>query len=198
MQPSPGFLAEPPPGPSVTAAHEADLAADGYVNNHTRLWCWRPDLRASFQALRTDLLAGSSLSPREAALMVAATATARGDAYCALAWGVKLAALSDDATAATVLQGHDAELSEREAALVDWSRRLVDEPNATTEADVARLREAGLSDREIFEATTWIGLRLAFATINDALGTRPDPQLAENAPRPVRDAVTYGRRWTAD
>ena len=79
------------------------------------------------------------------------------------------------------------------AALVRWSRQVVHDPNATTEADVDRLRQAGLSDREIFKATTWIAFRMAFSTINDALGARPDRQLAEKAPRLVREAVTYGR-----
>jgi uncharacterized peroxidase-related enzyme len=187
------FLADPPQTPAVTAAYEDDLASDGYVNNSTRVWCWRPDVLVSFQALRADLLAESGLTRREVAVMVAATAAARGDAYCALAWGTRLADLSDEATAARVLQGRTADLSDREAALADWSGQVVHDPNATTEADVKRLRNAGLSDEEIFEATTWIAFRMAFSAINDALGATPDPQLAEQAPRLVRQAVTYGR-----
>jgi alkylhydroperoxidase family enzyme len=62
-----------------------------------------------------------------------------------------------------------------------------------TEGDVDGLRRAGFGEREIFEATLWIGLRLAFSTVNDALGARPDVQLSESVPRPVRDAVTFGR-----
>ncbi|MGZ4626475.1 MAG: carboxymuconolactone decarboxylase family protein [Kineosporiaceae bacterium] len=187
------FLADPPPGPPVAAAYEADLASDGYVNNLTRAWCWRPDLLTSFETLRADLLAESGLSRREVAVMVAATAAARGDAYCALAWGLRLAVLSDEATAARVLQGADADLSDREAALASWSRQVVHDPNATTESDVDRLRQAGLTDREIFEATAWIAFRMAFSTINDALGAHPDRQLAQKVPPLVRDAVTYGR-----
>jgi len=188
------FLVDPPQDPAVTAAYESDVTSDGYVYNLTRVWCWRPDVLASFQALRDDLLAASGLSPREVAVMVAATAAARGDAYCALAWGSRLAELSDEATAAQVLQGIDSDLSEREAVLAGWSRQVVQDPNATTETDVARLRDAGLNDQEIFEATTWIAFRMAFSTINDALGARPDPQLAEKVPRLVREAVTYGRQ----
>ncbi|MET8910066.1 hypothetical protein [Micromonospora sp. NPDC004551] len=191
------FLADPPLSQAVTAAYEGDVASDGYVNNLTRVWCWRPDVLASFQAVRADLLAGSGLSPREVAVLVAATAAARDDAYCALAWGARLAELSDEATAAQVLRGGDADLSERENALAAWSRQVVQDPNATTEADVQRLRDAGLHDQEIFEATTWIAFRLAFSTVNDALGARPDPQLAEKAPRLVREAVTFGRQAEA-
>ena len=35
-----------------------------------------------------------------------------------------------------------------------------------------------LNDREIFETTAFIAFRLAFSTVNDALGALPDPQLA--------------------
>ena len=62
-----------------------------------------------------------------------------------------------------------------------------------TEADVQTLREAGLSDRAIFEATAHIAFRLAFSTVNDALGAAPDAQAAEAAPKAVREAVTFGR-----
>jgi uncharacterized peroxidase-related enzyme/YbgC/YbaW family acyl-CoA thioester hydrolase len=189
-----GFLLDPPETAVVTAAYEADLTSDGYINNSTRVWCWRPDMLASFQAMRADLLAESTLSPREVAVMVVATAAARGDAYCALAWGSTLAELSDEATAAGVLKGHDTNLSDREAALADWSRRVVHEPNGTTEGDITVLREAGFSDQEVFEATTWIAFRLAFATVNSALGARPDRQLEQKTPRLVREAVIFGRR----
>jgi uncharacterized peroxidase-related enzyme len=187
------FLSDPPPSEQARAAYEADLSEDGYVSNFTRLWCWRPDLLNSFQALRAELVADSSLSPREIAVMVAAAAAARGDAYCALAWGRKLAELSDEATAANVLKGVDRGLSERESALMAWSRQVVLDPNAAAEADIGRLRRAGLDEREIFEATTWIALRLAFSTINDALGAQPDRQLVEAASGPVREAVGFGR-----
>ena len=81
-----------------------------------------------------------------------------------------------------------------EDALQDaWARALVRDPNATTEGDVERLRAVGLGDREIFEATAFIAFRLAFSTVNDALGTAPDRQLADAAPEPVRAALSFGR-----
>ena len=113
--------------------------------------------------------------------MVVATAAARNDSYCALAWGSTLAGLSDDTTAARLLQGVDGDLSDREAALAASSRHVVHDPNATTEADVDRLRDAGFNDQEIFEATTWIALRLAFSTINGALGAPQSAACHEGA-----------------
>jgi hypothetical protein len=62
-----------------------------------------------------------------------------------------------------------------------------------TRDDVARLPEVGLGDREVLEATAVVAFRLAFSTINDALGAAPDKQLAVAAPDPIRAAVSYGR-----
>ncbi|MBB5774982.1 hypothetical protein [Nonomuraea jabiensis] len=36
-------------------------------------------------------------------------------------------------------------------------------------------------------------LRIAFSTVNDALGARPDAALRSTAPRSVLEAVTFGR-----
>jgi uncharacterized peroxidase-related enzyme len=196
MTPSQAFVSDPPVDASVTAAYEDDLASDGYINNSTRVWCWRPDVLASFQTLRADLTDGSDLSDREVAVMVAATAAARGDPYCSLAWGARLAELSDEATAARVLQGDPSGLSSREAALARWSRQVVLDANAPTQADVDHLRDIGFSDREIFEATAFIAFRLAFSTIDSALGALPDQELIERVPPLVREAVTYGRPRT--
>ena len=165
MTPSQAFVSDPPVDVSVTAAYEDDLASDGYINNSTRVWCWRPDVLASFQTLRAGLRDSSDLSGREVAAMVAATAAAPGDPYCSLAWGARLAELSDEATAARVLQGDPSGLSSREAALARWSRQVVLDSNAPTQADVDHLRDVGFSDREIFEATAFIAFRLAFSTI---------------------------------
>jgi alkylhydroperoxidase family enzyme len=186
------FLDEPSASDEREALYDGDRDADGYVNNHTRLWAWRPDLRASFAALRSGVMGSSALTDRDWALLVTATASELGDSYCSLAWGVRLAELTDDETAAGVLAARS-KLSERDAALVDWARQVVRDPNATTQADVDRLRELGFGDQEIFEATAFVGFRLAFSTINDALGTAPDQQLADRVPEVVRAAVGYGR-----
>ncbi len=188
------FLGEAPPSEAKEAAFAGSRDDDGYVSNWTRMWCWRPDLLRAFAELRASLMGSSALADRDWAVLVTATAAERNDSYCSLAWGSRLAKLSDDATAAQVIAGDPAPtLSEREAALANWARQVVRDPNATTEGDVARLRELGLGDQEIFEATAFIAFRLAFSAINDALGAAPDKQLADAAPGLVRAAVDYGR-----
>jgi uncharacterized peroxidase-related enzyme len=193
------YLGEPPETELSRSAYDEERAEDGYVWNGTRLWSWRGDFERAFGELRSTLVEDSALTDRERAILNTAAAAARRDSYCSLAWGPRLATLTDDETAAAILAGRETPaLTERESALADWARKVVVAPGETTETDVARLREVGLDDQTIFEATAYIALRLAFSTINGALGAAPDRQLANAAPPPIRAAVSYGRPPSAE
>ena len=61
-----------------------------------------------------------------------------------------------------------------ERALAAWARRVASDPNATTESDLDGLRDAGYDDPQILAITLFISLRIAFSTVNDALGALPD------------------------
>jgi uncharacterized peroxidase-related enzyme len=187
------FLDHPPPSASVDGLFASDLESDGYVMNLTRLWSWRPEVVDAFGDVRATLLDDCELTEADMALLVTATAAARSDSYCSLAWGRKLAKFIGPDAAASVIAGGLDGLDERAQALTVWARQVVADPNATSTADVQTLRDAGLSDRAIFEATAHIAFRLAFSTVNDALGAAPDLQAAEAAPEAVREAVTFGR-----
>lgn len=183
--------------PEDTLAGQALLAHDlddyGYVMNASRLWAYQPATHDGLFDLMRRALSEHRLSIRERGVLVAACASTLGDAYCSLAWGSKLAGESDADTAAGVLHGDDEGLTAAEKALARWARLVVGDPNHTTAADVQALRDAGFDDGQIFSITTFVALRLAFSTINDALGAQPDAELRAATPAAVRDAVTYGR-----
>jgi len=188
------FLSVPPEDDAVRTIFANVESEEGYVMNFVRLWAWRPDIHVAFSNARQLLASTTQLKARDIAILNASTASTIGDAYCAIAWGTRLAALSDTATAAALLQGNDAPaLTERERALQAWATAVVSDPNSTTREDVQAMRAAGLTEAEIFEATLFVAFRLAFTTVNDALGARPDRRLAHEAPAPVLASVTYGR-----
>lgn len=188
------FLPPPESTAAVERVYESNQAAQGFVMNLTSAWAWRPDVFESFAALRGQLTSSSGLSKRDQAMLVCAAASQLQDSYCSLAWGKTLAAEAGATTAAAVLaNAEDGALTARDHALAAWARKVVANPNSTTPADVATLRSAGLDDRAIFEATAFVAFRLAFSTVNDALGANPDWQLADTAPPEVRAAVSYGR-----
>jgi uncharacterized peroxidase-related enzyme len=188
-----GFLNSPPPSAAAQQLFDDDLAELGFVMNASRLWAYQPATLAALFDVMSQGLTGCRLTTRERGVLVTATASTVGDAYCSLAWGCKLADAADAPTAAGVLAGTDTGLTDRERALARWARRVAADPNATTASDVQPLREAGFGDDEVFAITVYVAMRIAFSTINDALGARPDVEYRTKAPGAVLDAVTYGR-----
>lgn len=187
------FLTQPATTPASQELFDADLDEIGFVMNASTLWAYQPEtVTGLFDLLRTTKN-HADLTFRQMGILVTATASTLGDAYCSLAWGKKLAGVSDAETAAGVLSGDDQRLTEAESAMADWARKVVRDPNATTRADVQALRDAGFDDAQIFAITVFVALRLAFSTINDALGAEPDAGLRQIVPEAVRDAVTFGR-----
>lgn len=188
------FLNEPADDETVHRLYAEDEAEEGYVMNLTRLWAWRPEVARAFGEARRNLSAGTCLGSREWAVLACSAVRTLGDSYCALAWGGRLARdVGAEAAAALLETGETGALTGREAALSRWANLVATDPNATTQEDVDDLRAAGFGDREIFEATVWIAFRIAFATVNDALGVQPDARVAAAVPDPVRAAVDFGR-----
>jgi uncharacterized peroxidase-related enzyme len=188
------FVAAPEESIDTAKIYKSSADSQGFVMNLTRAWAWRPEVFNGFAALRNQLTDQSTLSKRELAVLVCAAAAELGDSYCALAWGRTLAQeASATAAAAVISSSTGGALTERDRALAAWARKVVGNPNATTKADIDALRSAGLGEREIFEATLFVAFRLAFSTVNDALGVNPDRQLAEQVPAEVRAVVTFGR-----
>ena len=187
------FLEEPATTPRIQALYDADVASYGYVMNLNRAWAHHPDAHDGLFELLGAVAREGGLSMRDRAVLVAACASTIGDSYCSLAWGGKLASESDPATAVGVLTGTDEGLDDRERAMAAWARQVAADANGTTAADVQALRDAGLGEAEIFAITAFVALRLAFSTVNDALGAVPDDRLRDGAPPEVRAAVTWGR-----
>jgi alkylhydroperoxidase family enzyme len=188
-----GFLEEPPINPQTQALFDEDVEESGYVWNVSRLWAYQPDTMGHLFELMSEAFKPSRLDFRQRGILVSAAASTLGDSYCSLAWGGKLSGAADPTIAVGVLKGTDAGLTAQEKAAASWARKMVTDPNATTPEDLQKMRDTGLTDKQIFAITAFVALRVAFSTINDALGVGPDAQLVESLPTPVTESVTYGR-----
>ncbi len=188
-----GFLGTPDPTPEAERLFEEDISDLGFVMNTSKLWAYQADTTADLFALIRKTVSGQGLSVRHRSVLVVACAAAMEDSYCSLVWGGRLADATDPETAGGVLRGDDSGLTPAEQALAAWARKVVGDPSRTTRHDVQELRDAGWTDAQIFAITTFVALRMAFSTVNDALGALPDSAYRSLTPRPVLDAVTYGR-----
>jgi alkylhydroperoxidase family enzyme len=188
-----GFIHGPELSLEARHLYDDDLDEVGYVMNLSRLWAHQPAVHAGLFGLLAQSVRAGGLTLRHRSILVAASASTLGDAYCSLAWGTTLAGEAGAEVAGAVLRGDDEGLDRQERALANWARKTTRNPNSTDVADVQLLREAGYDDAHIFAITVFVALRIAFSTVNDALGARPDRALAEGAPEAVRGAVTFGR-----
>ena len=87
-----------------------------------------------------------------------------------------------------MLRGDDSALDDDERVLARWARQIARDPNSTTAADVEALRAAGFDDAQILAITVYVALRIAFSSVNDALGAQPDRAAGRRRPggRPRR------------
>jgi uncharacterized peroxidase-related enzyme len=193
-----GFLELPQLSADVQRLYDDDVEQVGFVMNLSRLWGHLPTLQSGLADLMGQASRAGSLTSRERGVLVVACASALGDSYCSLAWGKRLARAAGADVAGSVLRGDDDRLDATERALARWARKVTRHPNSTADNDVQALRDVGYDDAQIFAITAFVALRMAFATVNDALGARPDRELSRTAPTPVRDAVTYGRPVSGD
>jgi SAM-dependent methyltransferase/alkylhydroperoxidase family enzyme len=193
-EPSPaGFLSAARPTPAAERLFDDDLQGVGYLMNSSRLWAHFPDALNDLAHLMDETTKAASLSNAQLAVLVTAAASGLGDSYCSLAWGKKLAQMTSPEIAASVLQGGSEGLDHSQQVLARWARLIARTPNEISADDVQALRDVGFDDSRIFAITTYVALRLAFSTVNDALGATPDPELHAEVPEAVRSAVTFGR-----
>ncbi len=165
-----------------------DLADLGFVTNVTKLWAHDPTASEElFTLIRsTARAAGLSIAERGVATIVGAALA--GDSYCPLAWGHKLAEHTTPEIAASVLLGSDQLLDERSRAVAAWARKVARGPRSVTTADVEELLRVGFDSAQILRLTLFIALRVAFSTVNGALGARAEQEYVDLVDPAVRDA----------
>ena len=183
---APGFSRAPAPTPEAQRLFDDDLQGGGYVTNVSRLWAYLP---TALDGL-SDLM-GQGDPGRLPHLPPAGRARdGRGVGAGRL---VLLAGVGQEARrgrrARRGCRRHSAartRVSTRGAgagAVGPAGRGRPKRRHRGRRPGAARRR---LRRRQIFAITTFVALRLAFSTVNDALGARPDRELADAVPEPVR------------
>lgn len=139
----------------LAAVYDGIASARGKLSNIMRVHSLRPRAMRAHMDLYLELLfSRSGLSRAERELIATVVSATNGCAYCTRHHAEALRAYwRDEVRVAAVTRDYrEAELSERERALCDYAVRLTREPAAVTEADVTRLRAAGLADRDVLDA----------------------------------------------
>jgi uncharacterized peroxidase-related enzyme len=146
-----------PPAP-LTPAMEAYFAKCaeklGFVPNVLKAYGFDMAKLEAFVGMYNDLmLAPSGLSKLEREMIAVAVSSHNRCYYCLVAHGAAVRQLSGDPVLGElmVMNYRAAPLSPRHRAMLDFAVKLTAEPWKVEDDDRARLREAGFTDRDIWD-----------------------------------------------
>ncbi|MDQ7879859.1 carboxymuconolactone decarboxylase family protein [Microbacterium sp. QXD-8] len=171
--------------------YDSDRSGDGFVFAYTRAMAVNPEAHQAFETLIRAIVPSIGLRTYELATLGAARAI--GSEHCLLAHGrrsLRAGLFDEDQLARLARDGVEADLDERDRAVLSYSEKLSTDAAAMTDADSARLREVGFTDREIVDITLAAAARnffsralLALAVpVDDVPGLTPELIAALRAP----------------
>ncbi|WP_369372707.1 carboxymuconolactone decarboxylase family protein [Promicromonospora sp. Populi] len=181
---------EPPDADGTWAQlYAGDLDTLGYVPSHTRVMATNPEAQRAFEALVGAVVPSIGLRLYE--LVTLAAAGAIGSQACRLAHGRKSRTLFDDAQLELIARDfRTAGLTQLEVAAMEVAERVSGDSAAMTEADTLRLRELGLTDRQIVDVVLAAAARNYYSRALHALAVPPD--VPPDLPEPLREALAGG------
>ena len=137
-------------------AYAQIAAARGRIANVWKVESLNPPAMEAHLALYMAIMYGpSGLSRRQREMIAVTVSNANACRYCTTHHAESLHAQLPDAALIEEIKTDyaNARIERKEKAMLDYAVKLAKTPHAVTDADVQQLREAGLSDREILDAT---------------------------------------------
>jgi uncharacterized peroxidase-related enzyme len=158
--------------PAMRAYFDKCTEKLGFIPNVLRAYAFDMPKLEAFIGMYNDLmLAPSGLSKLEREMIAVAVSSENRCYYCLTAHGAAVRALSDDPVLGElmVMNYRAARLDRRRRAMLDFAVKLTAQPFAIEEADRKAVREAGFSDRDIWDIAAVAGFfnmsnRVAAAT----------------------------------
>ena len=151
----------------------------GMVPNVLKSYAFNNEKLEAFVAFYNDLmLAASNLSKLEREMIAVAVSSVNSCYYCLTAHGAAVRQLSGDPALGEqmVMNYRVADLEPRQRAMLDFAVKVTEEPSRIVEADRQRLRDAGFSDRDIWDISAVAAFFNMTNRMASATDMRPNPE----------------------
>jgi uncharacterized peroxidase-related enzyme len=182
----------------------------GFVPNVLRAYAFDNAKLKAFILMADDLMLGESgLSKVEREMIAVAVSAVNHCHYCLTSHGAALRQRADDPELGELIAQNyrAANLPKRQKAMLDFAVKLTEEPDKIEEADRQRLRDAGFSDRDIWDIAAVAAFYNMSNRMAAAVDMRPNREYhdtartrspAENvAPKAVRAASREAHQGSA-
>jgi uncharacterized peroxidase-related enzyme len=163
--------------PAMQAYFDKCTEKLGFVPNVLKAYAFDMPKLEAFVAMYNDLmLAPSGLTKLEREMIAVAVSSQNRCYYCLAAHGAAVRSLSDDPVLGElmVMNYRAARLDRRQRAMLDFAVKLTVEPWAVEEPDRAALRDAGFSDRDIWDIAAVAGFFNMSNRVASATDMRPN------------------------
>jgi uncharacterized peroxidase-related enzyme len=175
----------------VRAMYERQQAHYGYVPNYAKVFCHRPEVMGLWAQLQSGIR--RHMDKRRFELVTFAAANALRSTLCSLAHGKVLTEFFSAEDVQAMVRGKTpASLSAAEAAMMMFARRVAKDATAITSGEVARLKQHGFTDAEIFDIAATAAARAFWTKVIEALGVEADAPFRA-MDYELRKALTVGR-----
>jgi uncharacterized peroxidase-related enzyme len=151
----------------------------GMVPNVLKAYAFNNEKLEAFVAFYNDLmLAGSSLSKLERELIAVAVSSVNKCFYCLTAHGAAVRQLSGDPVLGEqmVMNYRVADLEPKQRAMLDFATLITEDPARIVEADRQKLRDAGFTDRDIWDISAVASFFNMTNRMASATDMRPNPE----------------------
>ena len=151
----------------------------GILPNVLQAYAFDIEKLNGFTALYNDLMLGDSgLTKLEREMIAVAVSAINKCFYCLTAHGAALRALSGDPAfaEAIAMNWRAAGLDARQTAMLTFAEGTTLASHKTSEADRQALRDAGFSDRDIWDIASVAAFFNMSNRLSSAVGMRPNPE----------------------
>ena len=149
----------------------------GMVPNVLRAYAFDIDKLNAFAGMYNDLMLGdSALSKLEREMIAVAVSSVNKCYYCLVAHGAAVRELSGDPQLgeALVMNYRIAKITTKQRAMLDFAVKLTEASAKVEEADRQALRDAGFTDRDIFDIASVAGFFNMTNRVASATDMRPN------------------------
>tara|TARA_Y100001951_G_scaffold38156_1_gene30063 strand:+ start:1337 stop:1921 length:585 start_codon:yes stop_codon:yes gene_type:complete len=149
----------------------------GMVPNVLRAYAFDIDKLNAFAGMYNDLMLGdSALSKLEREMIAVAVSSVNKCYYCLVAHGAAVREMSGDPQLgeALVMNYRVAKITAKQRAMLDFAVKLTEASAKVEEADRQALRDAGFTDRDIFDIASVAGFFNMTNRVASATDMRPN------------------------
>jgi len=179
----------------VKAMYERQFLHYGYVPSYAFVFCHRPEIMRRWAELQSGIK--RHMDKRRFELVTFAAAHALRSTLCSLAHGKALTEFLSAADVIAIARGEAPDaLTDAEAAMLEFARKVARDASTVTAGDVERLKALGFTDAEVFDIAATAAARAFWTKVIESLGVEADAPFHAMDPE-LTDALIAGRPLAA-